>query len=322
MAYADPINAATPDGAVDQARQGDDNIREFKRAVQQRLASFFIDYNADPMVPKAASIPGAALVDLAVLTAKIADLAVTTAKLADGSVTAVKLAALAVGTANIIDAVVTQAKLANLSVGTAQIIDAAVTAAKVAASAVLPGGIGPGTFGFDGVTSTSGYRVGGAAPANQFLAGDGNWATFRALLVADFPDVLLQKLVHYHTGWGLQNAIGSSASFMTKYGVLTGSLEEHSDVMTQAGEIRKLWIRGNADRTAGTFTVQIAKNTVNVGGAVAVIDGTNPRQVIAAFAAGAVPFAAGDYIGLTWQSAGLTPAGSTEYYSGFEARYT
>lgn len=321
MAYADYLDPAIP-ASGEKRKFGDDDIRQLTRAVRQRLASIFADVDADPLSFKNLTIQGGALLDLAVLTAKIADLAVTTGKLADGAVTALKLAALAVATANIIDGAVTQAKLANLSVGTAQLIDANVTAAKLAAASVLPGAIGAGTFGFDGVSSTSGYRVGGAAPLGQVMKGDGAWGTFQALAAADFPDALLQKLIHYHTGWGLQNAIGSSASFMTKYGVLTGSMEEHSDIMTQAGEIRKLWIRGNADRTAGTFTVQIAKNTVNVGGAIATIDGANPRQVIAAFAAGAVPFAAGDYIGLTWQSAGLTPAGSTEYYSGFEARYT
>jgi hypothetical protein len=319
MAYADPINAATPDGAVDQARQGDDNIREFKRAVQQRLASFFINYDADPMVPKNGSIPGAALVDLAVLTAKIADLAVTTGKLADGAVTAAKLAALAVTTANIIDASVTQAKLANLSVGTAQIIDAAVTAAKLAASAVLPGGIGAGTFGFDGVTSTNGYRVGGAAPANQFLAGDGAWATFRALLVADFPDALLQKLLLHIDGWYLINAPASSSSFMTRFFNALGT-DRNSTVMTQAGEVRKVWLRGEAARTAGSLTAKVSKNGADTG-ATAVIDAANPQTSVASVAAGAVTFVAGDLLAFNWTTVGFAP-NNTTHVAGFEARYT
>lgn len=319
MAYADALDPLIPAGS-EKRKFGDDDIRQLTRAVRQRLASFFNDVDIDPLTPKNLSIAGAALVDLAVLTAKIADLAVTTGKLADGSVTAAKLAALAVATANIVDGAVTQAKHANLSVGTAQIIDAAVTAAKLAAGAVLPGGIGAGTFGFDGVTSTSGYRVGGAAPANQFLAGDGAWATFRALLAADFPDALLQKLLLRFDGWFVDNVPGGSASFFERYRA-GGLLDQHVAVMTRAGEVRGVWVRGNADRTAGSFTAKVQKNGADTA-ATAVIDGTNPRESYTTPAAGAVAFAAGDYLGMAWASAGLTPAASTEYVAGFEVRYT
>jgi hypothetical protein len=56
MAYADPIDPATP-GDGNFAGQGDDRIRELKRALIERLSTFFVDINADPLVPKAGAVP-------------------------------------------------------------------------------------------------------------------------------------------------------------------------------------------------------------------------------------------------------------------------
>jgi hypothetical protein len=149
MAYADPIDPVTPTDA-DISGQGDDKIREFKRAVRQRLASFFIDPDADPLVPKVGSVPddvfpvntfdgariivnsipydrlqpapGAgtapansvgtvALQDGSVTEPKLGPAAVTTAKIADGTVTGPKLAANSTNTANIVDSAVVRSKL-------------------------------------------------------------------------------------------------------------------------------------------------------------------------------------------------------------------
>src|SRR4051812_33273956 len=106
MAYADPLNPATP-ADTDISGQGDDRMRETKRALIQRLGSFFQNVDADPMVPRANSIP----------VATFADNTFPGAKLLDGSVKVIKLDATEnipadmVNTASIEDAAVTTPKL-------------------------------------------------------------------------------------------------------------------------------------------------------------------------------------------------------------------
>jgi hypothetical protein len=77
-----------------------------------------------------AAIPGTALVDGSVTTAKLADLSVTTAKLADDSVTTNKIDEDAVQTTNILDGSVTNPKLAAGAVGESNILDGAVSLLK------------------------------------------------------------------------------------------------------------------------------------------------------------------------------------------------
>jgi len=90
MAYTQVINAASP-ANVDKVEFGALQIRELKRDLVERLASVFVDANADPLVLKASSVG----------TTVLADLSVTTGKLAASAVTAAKLAALAVTPASI-----------------------------------------------------------------------------------------------------------------------------------------------------------------------------------------------------------------------------
>ncbi len=129
MAYIDPIDPATPAGA-DSAGQGDDRIRELKRALIERLNTFFNDIDIDPLtvkldaiLPVAAfsdqTIPGSLLMDASVTLAKLASLpqlaagSVTTDHLADGAVTEPKLANGAVTTLKIGTDAVTNDKLAD-----------------------------------------------------------------------------------------------------------------------------------------------------------------------------------------------------------------
>lgn len=82
------------------------------------------------------SVDSNALIDLAVITAKVAALAITEGKLAENSVATAKIIALAVTTAKIAAAAVTEEKLGNEAVAEAKIKALAVTAAKLAAEAV------------------------------------------------------------------------------------------------------------------------------------------------------------------------------------------
>ncbi len=60
MTYTRDFDVTTPaDG--DLLSAGDDSIRDFKVDVEERLASAYVDINADPMVPKDESIPATAL---------------------------------------------------------------------------------------------------------------------------------------------------------------------------------------------------------------------------------------------------------------------
>jgi hypothetical protein len=88
------------------------------------------------------SVDTNALIDLAVVTAKVAALAITEGKLAENSVATAKIVALAVTTAKIAAAAVTEEKLGNESVAEAKIKALAVTAAKLAAESVTEAKIG------------------------------------------------------------------------------------------------------------------------------------------------------------------------------------
>lgn len=55
MAYVDPLDPLTPAGS-DGIVNGDDRIRELKRALIQRLSTVFVDTNADPLQLKTTAI--------------------------------------------------------------------------------------------------------------------------------------------------------------------------------------------------------------------------------------------------------------------------
>jgi hypothetical protein len=142
MAYGDPLDETTPADS-DFTGQGDDRIREFKRAIRQRLASFFSNIDVDPMVPKNGSIPAASLVAESVTAAQLAASAVGTAEIADGAITKAKLAA---GVDIPPDDTISTIKLQDLSVTTAKLADESVTAGKLAPGV---GGIPDGSIGRD-----------------------------------------------------------------------------------------------------------------------------------------------------------------------------
>jgi len=67
MAYSDPLDPTTP-GPDSYVHEGDDRIREFKRAVIARLETVFTSVNADPLEFRQGVIPSAALEASPVLT--------------------------------------------------------------------------------------------------------------------------------------------------------------------------------------------------------------------------------------------------------------
>lgn len=153
MAYADPVDPATP-GDPDIAGQGDDRIREFKRGIRQRLMSFFIDVDADPLVPKHASIPVDVFNDDSVdgKFLKVASVpadrvigggggggapgpnTVNSAALQDNSVTNLKIGDNAVDERTIAPDSVGNSEMKDDAINTAEIVDNAITRPKIAAA--------------------------------------------------------------------------------------------------------------------------------------------------------------------------------------------
>lgn len=152
---------------VDQSGQGDDRIRELKRALTERLIRVWPNWpNGDPLtwtngiIPSAAmtfaaggvpaaslpakSVTQALIALLAVGTPELIDLAVTAAKIANGAVGDVQLGAFPGSHINdntlpgvkIVDASIGSSKYALLSVLTGVLADGAVTTAKLADASV------------------------------------------------------------------------------------------------------------------------------------------------------------------------------------------
>jgi hypothetical protein len=137
MAYIDPLEPATP-LSTEVAGQGDDRIRELKRAIIERLETFFESIDGQPLTVKLDAInaatafsnnsfPGSKLQDGSVSLAKLVTLPgltpgqVDATAIADGSVTEPKLADGAVSTRTIGDGQVVTAALADLAVRRAKL---------------------------------------------------------------------------------------------------------------------------------------------------------------------------------------------------------
>jgi hypothetical protein len=150
MAYPDPFNLATP-ADTDLRGQGDDRIRELKRALDQRFGTVFTGMDVDPLTFIAGIIPGAAIANGAINlarmaagsvdTAQLLDASVTGPKIADGVITAAKLVA---GTLTPAAGSIGTAELANDAVTTPKILDGAVTESKLADGSVTPAKVAVG----------------------------------------------------------------------------------------------------------------------------------------------------------------------------------
>ena len=154
MAYADPLDATTP-ADTDFAGSGDDKIRELKRALIERIESFFQDVEAQPWVPIAGIIPGASLVNGSITSLQL-DATTSRAWLAGffvdtaanppvpkpGSVPVAALSGAitpdddSVSTIKVQDLAITEPKMADNSVSSRTVQDDAITAPKIADGAI------------------------------------------------------------------------------------------------------------------------------------------------------------------------------------------
>lgn len=134
--YADPIDETQPTALGDLA-QGDDKIRELKRALAQRMVDIVDGWPNGPLLLKVAVayITTAMLADNAVTRVKMADASVGTAELVDAEVTGAKIAPLALTTGLYAALSVTDEKIAGMN--GSKLVDGTVTAAKVVPGAFL-----------------------------------------------------------------------------------------------------------------------------------------------------------------------------------------
>lgn len=136
MAYVDPLDPISPP-STEAVGQGDDRIREFKRAIIERVESFFTGVDIDPWLPKDGSIPPSIFADNTFPGSKLIDGSISLAKLATmpfpgtGTITAVELADGSVTTPKLADASVTSAKLVAGAVGNAALAAGAVRRANL-----------------------------------------------------------------------------------------------------------------------------------------------------------------------------------------------
>lgn len=157
MPFLEPLDPATPDGSAS-AGEGDDRIRELKRAIIERVESFFVDIEGDPWVPK---------LDAINLAAVISDNTVPGAKLQDNSISLSKLASLpdvtGIVTTQIADGAITTPKLADDAVTNDKLADNAVGSAQIASSVVrrvhLYGGLKADLCRFQSYTLVLGSAV-------------------------------------------------------------------------------------------------------------------------------------------------------------------
>ena len=89
-----------------------------------------------------------------------------------------------------------------------------------------------------------------------------------------------------------------------------------------AGSFRTCLVKDNAAITAGTLNLRWRVNGVSVGSAACAMNSTTSRQSASALNPGVVTFAAGDTIGVAFDTVGLTPAATNDFTAYWSVEYT
>ena len=112
-------------------------------------------------------------------------------------------------------------------------------------------------------------------------------------------------LLTFTSGTAVSNTAGTTTGF----------------VAPADGSFRSCVVNNNAAITAGTLSIRWRVNGVSTGAAACTMNNTTPRYGATTIDAGIVTFNAGDTINIAFESAGLTPAGSTEYTAYWTVEY-
>jgi hypothetical protein len=189
MAYGDPLDQSTP-ADLDMAGQGDDRIRELKRALRQRLASFFVDVDADPLVPKAGSInPAVAFADGSIPGTKITINSLPADRIIGGG---------GGGGGGVTDNSVYTNAIQNLAVSNGKLADNSVDARVIA-----PGAVGSSELAVDAVNNVA--IIDGALSRSKILPALKANLTFIATHIFQFPPATI--LAPGDTYWDITTII-------------------------------------------------------------------------------------------------------------------
>jgi hypothetical protein len=152
----------------------------------------------------------------------------------------------------------------------------------------------------DAITFLSIFRSGGTNIVNDNLTG-------KALTLPRLSLYQIGSMYIYGGGfrqsfdlWYQDNVAASQAAVILNRADHAGATPAgyaHRLILGKAGSITALWIRMNANRSAGSLTVEVYKNA-GATGLTAVIDGTNPLKVTTEQPIGDDSFSAGDWIDL------------------------
>jgi len=114
---------------------------------------------------------------------------------------------------------------------------------------------------------------------------------------AFFEQILaLTKRVIYHVDGWFQNAVAANQNNVV-LALYQGNAPQVW-VAPRDGWVHDLWISVDTPRTAGTLTLAVFKNTVQLGTATAVIDGVNTTYKLTQVDNRVLPFNAGDKLDL------------------------
>lgn len=131
------------------------------------------------------------------------------------------------------------------------------------------------------------YDIGAAGatrPRNLYLAGD----------IQEAAGGFRQSL----DGWFQENVAASQTDVvMTRLATTTEAPAKW--IAPRAGSVTGVWVKANTPRTAGTLTIKVFKNGVQLGTLTAVLDGTNTTFKATTLAKDTITFVAGDEIETT-----------------------
>lgn len=117
------------------------------------------------------------------------------------------------------------------------------------------------------------------------------------------------------TGVAVETLVFTSATAVSNTAGATGF------TAPAAGSFRSCLTKNNAAITGGSMSVRWRVNGVSVGAAACTMNTANSRSAATALDTGTVTFAAGDTIGIAYDSSGLLPAASNDFTTYWSVEY-
>ncbi len=125
----------------------------------------------------------------------------------------------------------------------------------------------------------------------------------------------LQNVAGTATGVAVETLVFTSATAVSNVAGATGF------IAPAAGSFRTCLTKNNAIITAGSVSLRWRVNGASVGAAACTMNTTNTRSSATALDTGTVTFAAGDTIGIAYDSSGLLPAATNDFTTFWSVEY-